>query len=450
MVEKGKGKIRKLGLIISEEIKRTDAEDANDRGIIGHRFGATPATFSLKDYDTPIKDQGDCGSCVAFGSCATFEVTKKYFDQNKSELIDLSEADLFDGIGTCSAGSTLEKADSKLQDNGVCTEACWPYNGSKQACANTTRIKILAANRISSDAAAKAAIAAGHAIQFAMDVDSDYFDVDSEAVYSPEYGDYSGGHCQSIIGYDDTKGAWLVKNSWGPTWGFGGYAWIAYGVCGIFRDYVGYSYDVTSTPPVGTTGVNITTTGTLKANIVDSTGATLGQTDSIVTLTAGAYNVTLKKTSYQDYPLQFTVTDKQVTALTVTLVPTVIPGDIVLPSDGILMVEPIIGTKSLTLTITEDGYPPYSRPISGLKFYKYNSLGDFKAGGLTLGLMDSKGKTYHNIKVYPQGSFWYVYMGTAPKVYTCVFMFRLIPDTQALEDMMTGEMMLSFLGIGDQ
>ena len=368
-MEKGKGKIRKLGLIISEEIKRTDAEDANDKSIKGHRFMATPATFSLKDYDTPIKDQGDCGSCVAFGSCATFEVTKKFFDQNKTELIDLSEADLFDGIGTCSAGSTLEKADSKLQNTGVCTEACWPYNGSKQACAATKSFKILAANRISSDAAAKAAIAAGHAVQFAMDVNTDYFDVDSDKVYSPEYGDYAGGHCQSIIGYDDSMGAWLVKNSWGPTWGFKGYAWVAYGVCGIFRDYVGYSYDVTSTPPVGTTGVNITTTGTQKANIVDGTGATLGQTDEVVPLAAGSYNVTLKKAGYQDYPLQFTVTDKQVTMLTVTMVPLAPLGDIALPSDGVLMVMSIMGTKTGALIIQEKGYPELDVPLKTLPNY---------------------------------------------------------------------------------
>ena len=49
-----------------------------------------------------------------------------------------------------------------------------------------------------------------------------------------------GGHFVLIIGWDDSKGAWLIKNSWDTTWGdscgFGterGYAWIAYGCHGI-------------------------------------------------------------------------------------------------------------------------------------------------------------------------------------------------------------------------
>lgn len=40
-------------------------------------------------------------------------------------------------------------------------------------------------------------------------------------------------HCISIIGYDDTKGAWLCQNSWSRSWGENGYCWIEYGTCGI-------------------------------------------------------------------------------------------------------------------------------------------------------------------------------------------------------------------------
>ncbi len=52
-----------------------------------------------------------------------------------------------------------------------------------------------------------------------------------------------GGHFVLIIGWDDSKGAWLIKNSWGTTWGdtcgYGserGYAWVGYGVHGIQSD----------------------------------------------------------------------------------------------------------------------------------------------------------------------------------------------------------------------
>jgi hypothetical protein len=39
--------------------------------------------------------------------------------------------------------------------------------------------------------------------------------------------------CKLCDGYDDDRGAWLCKNSWGTGWGEGGYFWIAYGECGI-------------------------------------------------------------------------------------------------------------------------------------------------------------------------------------------------------------------------
>jgi hypothetical protein len=270
-MSKGQGKVRKLGLIITGDLFRTGSEDIADKGIAGHRFTATLPAFSLKQYATPIKDQGNCGSCVAFGSCATLETTLNFAAQSPGGKVDESEADLFSNGGSCANGWQLEKANSVLQSKGVCIEACWPYQGDKQPCADANpRHKILSVTRITSDAAAKAAIASGHAVQFAMDVDSDYFDVDSEKVYEPEYGDYAGGHCQSIIGYDDSKSAWLVKNSWGTTWGFGGYAWVKYGVCGIFRDYAGYTYEVTTTPgpgpdpnPVPTGDITLPTSGKL-------------------------------------------------------------------------------------------------------------------------------------------------------------------------------------------
>ena len=40
-------------------------------------------------------------------------------------------------------------------------------------------------------------------------------------------------HAVVIVAWNDTKGAWLVRNSWGVGWGMGGYMWIAYGMSAI-------------------------------------------------------------------------------------------------------------------------------------------------------------------------------------------------------------------------
>jgi C1A family cysteine protease len=42
-----------------------------------------------------------------------------------------------------------------------------------------------------------------------------------------------GGHCVCVIGYDETKQAWLCKNSWGSQWGEDGFCWIGYSQIGI-------------------------------------------------------------------------------------------------------------------------------------------------------------------------------------------------------------------------
>ena len=64
-------------------------------------------------------------------------------------------------------------------------------------------------------------------------------------VYKHVSGDIAGGHAVSIVGYDDVAGAWIVRNSWGPEWGEGGYFRIAYDdISGVGSD--NYSMTVTA------------------------------------------------------------------------------------------------------------------------------------------------------------------------------------------------------------
>jgi hypothetical protein len=418
-------KVYRTGLVVTAATKRTAKHHEEAiKAYPDHTMAGLPVSVDWRTggYVTPIQDQGDCGSCVAFGTTAAVEASRRIALSDPKADIKLSEADLFNGIGTCSTGSSLEKANSKFQQTGVCPEKCWPYNGSKQSCCDGNKFKTLGATKLTSDAAAKQWLATKGPIQAAMAVNSDFFDVDNNDVYHETYGDFAGNHCICLVGYDDTNQCWILKNSWGTSWGASGYCRIGYGESGILRDFVAYGEQVAASPPVSQTGVIITTNDTQKANVVDATGKVVGQTDGFIALVAGSYTFTLKKAGWVDLPVSFEVVDGKVTTLSVTMVPIPSPGDIVLPTDGTLTCEMMRGWISASLMIGDKEIP-----FSTFKLMKYVSLGKFAAGGYKLQLKPKDGKLYHNLLVANSGNFWTVYMGMQPKLWSNVFTFRLSP-----------------------
>jgi hypothetical protein len=248
-----------LGLVITDELRLTNEEIKAQKSIQGHIRAGAPATWDWrnvggKNYTMPIQDQGQCGSCVAFGSTATFETIKMVTDNAPQEHdIKRSEQDLFDKIGTCESGATLENANKVLREWGVCAERCYKYaTDGPLPCCSQTKMKVLSVTRITSDTMAKDWLSKNGAIQAAFDVPESFFDYDG-GVYKDDGSNIAGGHATCIIGYSEAKQAWLCKNSWGTEWGDPkdpGWFWIAYGNCNILRDYAAYGY--TFTPPTPT------------------------------------------------------------------------------------------------------------------------------------------------------------------------------------------------------
>lgn len=212
---------------------------------------AYPASFDLRDangsnYITPIEDQGNCGSCVAFGTTATVEAIFRWEMSDPNLEVDLSEAHLWycfaeaqDGrhCNPPNAGWWPDNALNAYQNSGTVDAACFSYTAGDQPCNlcsdwQNRQTKITGWHTLSSIADMKTWLSTRGPLTSCFTVYDDFYSY-SSGVYTHVSGNDLGGHCICIVGYDDNQGCWICKNSWGADWGENGFFRIAYGQCGI-------------------------------------------------------------------------------------------------------------------------------------------------------------------------------------------------------------------------
>ena len=210
-----------------------------------HPMTPTPASIDWRNVNGvnwigPILDQGQCGSCVAFATVGTLEA--QYSISNGVTWLhpSFSPQMLFGcGGATCDTGWDADSSTSFLQKTGIVDNACLPYTsgiaGVDVACSAkcsdsaARTIKIAGSNSGGSTIEdVKAALQTGPLIT-TLDVYAD-FESYSSGVYKhvDDGSQPEGGHAVSIVGYDDTKNAWLIRNSWNTAWGEAGFGWVDY------------------------------------------------------------------------------------------------------------------------------------------------------------------------------------------------------------------------------
>ncbi|XP_065343397.1 procathepsin L-like [Cloeon dipterum] len=200
---------------------------------------------------TPIKDQGQCGSCWAFSATGSLE--GQHF-RKTGVLVSLSEQDLVD----CSHKYDNHGCDGGLMDNaflyvkrnkGIDTEEAYPYEGQDGKCRfNASNIGATDSGFVDieegNEDKLKEAVATIGPISVAIDASSDSFRIYLEGVYyEPDCSSDFLDHGVLAVGYgtDEKTGMdyWIVKNSWSTTWGDKGYIKMARNKdnnCGIASD----------------------------------------------------------------------------------------------------------------------------------------------------------------------------------------------------------------------
>ncbi|MFZ3555115.1 C1 family peptidase [Streptomyces sp. BH055] len=251
MLTEGQRQVR-LGVPV-DETERAAIESAHQSNVAAaeqataESVGA-PAAFDLRNigglnYTTPVKNQGNCGSCVAFGSVATMEHVTRYGYRAPYLPVDLSEAQAFYCYGreagrNCANGWFPEPLHDKARDSGITIDAYFPYTAGDQDCSKlnadwTNRlVKVRSWEQVNNPALMKQNIAAYGSITACFYVYQDFYSY-SSGVYRHTAGNLLGGHCVTLVGYDDAQSCWIAKNSWGPGWGEQGFFRIGYGECGI-------------------------------------------------------------------------------------------------------------------------------------------------------------------------------------------------------------------------
>ena len=218
-----------------------------------------PSSFDWRSYNGhsyigPIRNQGSCGSCYAFGACAAAEGVYNWSNgRYDGNCADFSEAfvafclsDEYSGFDGCEGSDYDYQELSGLVKYGVCNDSIYPYTDHEQAC------------KTSSWSAPRTTFQSWHrigcndidAIKTAMMI---YGVIDAAVYAGGAFSAYSGGiyqdsnttcssnpcyytptnHIIALVGWDDNppeggSGCWILRNSWGTSWGESGYMRIRY------------------------------------------------------------------------------------------------------------------------------------------------------------------------------------------------------------------------------
>lgn len=208
-----------------------------------------PAKVDLRKGCPPVYDQKNLGSCTANALGAAFEFGKKkqrkktfrpsrlFLYYNERVIINTVNAD---------SGAHLRDGIKCLNKQGICPEADWTYDDNDAPGAKFTQKPPAACYKKALDnqivsywkvpvalMSIKGCLAEGYPFSFGFTVYESFYSsqVSKKGIMPlPDISKESivGGHAVLAVGFDDKKQMVLVRNSWGKTWGIGGYFWMPY------------------------------------------------------------------------------------------------------------------------------------------------------------------------------------------------------------------------------
>ena len=205
--------------------------------------GSLPTSYQLA-APTP-GNQGNEFACVVFATTYAARSIEQYYRSNAGSYSLASNIfspeyvyDQTKFSSDCGAGTSVGTALEFMKQSGVCTWQTMPFSdvngcsvvptGAQNAEAANFKIGGYSKIISSDQTAIKTMISSKHPVIFNVSVDDGFIAAKTDFTWSSYSG--SGGlpHCLTIVGYDDSKHAFRIINSWGTGWGGGGFCWIDY------------------------------------------------------------------------------------------------------------------------------------------------------------------------------------------------------------------------------
>ncbi|XP_028675291.1 procathepsin L-like [Erpetoichthys calabaricus] len=200
-------------------------------------FLPTSVDWRNQGYVTDVKNQKDCGSCWAFSATGALEGQQF---RKTGTLVSLSEQQLVDCSGRygnygCGGGLMNQSFQYIEENGGVDTEESYPYEARDGACRfNPNTIGATCSGYVAipsgNEKALQTAVATVGPVSVAIDAGHISFQFYMSGIYNePQCSSENLDHAVLAVGYGtkNNQDYWLVKNSWGLSWGQDGYILMA-------------------------------------------------------------------------------------------------------------------------------------------------------------------------------------------------------------------------------
>ena len=222
---------------------KPDIPDVRDHLFVAQRaFSDLPMAVDLRQFCSPVEDQGSLGSCTGNAIAGALE----YLDRKAGHPIDVSRLYIYyqerkiEGTLKQDAGAMIRDGIKACAAVGVPMESLWPYivakfssKPPKAADTDAAQHKITAYRRVTSLDDVLHCLADGNPVVFGFSVYESFESVVVEKtgiVPMPSKTErLLGGHAVLAVGYDQATQRLIVRNSWGSSWGQGGYFTLPYG-----------------------------------------------------------------------------------------------------------------------------------------------------------------------------------------------------------------------------